>query len=44
VPRELATELKGHEFVKSGRQQYLVKVPNGYRCHSATRVPFPTGV
>jgi hypothetical protein len=25
-------------------QQYLAKNPNGYRCHSATGVPFPEGV
>ena len=29
-------------YAEDYHQQYLVKVPNGYRCHSATGVPFPT--
>ncbi|HSE72010.1 MAG TPA: peptide-methionine (S)-S-oxide reductase MsrA [Nocardioidaceae bacterium] len=31
-------------YAEDYHQQYLVKVPNGYRCHSATGVPFPEGV
>jgi peptide-methionine (S)-S-oxide reductase len=31
-------------FAEDYHQQYLHKVPNGYRCHSATGVPFPAGV
>ncbi len=29
-------------YAEDYHQQYLVKVPHGYRCHSATGVPFPT--
>ena len=29
----------GEEF--AAHQQYLAKVPNGYRCHANTGVPFP---
>jgi len=28
-------------YAEDYHQQYLAKVPNGYRCHSATGVPFP---
>ena len=28
-------------YAEDYHQQYLYKVPNGYRCHSATGVPFP---
>jgi peptide-methionine (S)-S-oxide reductase len=28
-------------YAEDYHQQYLVKVPHGYRCHSATGVPFP---
>jgi peptide-methionine (S)-S-oxide reductase len=31
-------------YAEDYHQQYLAKVPNGYRCHSATDVPFPAGV
>ena len=31
-------------FAEDYHQQYLAKNPNGYRCHSATGVPFPVGV
>ncbi|HSR24088.1 MAG TPA: peptide-methionine (S)-S-oxide reductase MsrA [Candidatus Eisenbacteria bacterium] len=31
-------------FAEDYHQQYLAKNPNGYRCHSATGVPFPAGV
>jgi len=31
-------------YAEDYHQQYLHKVPNGYRCHSATGVPFPSGV
>ena len=30
-------------FAEDYHQQYLAKNPNGYRCHSATGVPFPAG-
>ena len=29
-------------YAEDYHQQYLVKNPNGYRCHSATGVPFPS--
>ena len=28
-------------YAEDYHQQYLVKNPNGYRCHSATGIPFP---
>ncbi|RYP88245.1 peptide-methionine (S)-S-oxide reductase MsrA [Nocardioides guangzhouensis] len=28
-------------YAEDVHQQYLYKVPNGYRCHAATGVPFP---
>jgi peptide-methionine (S)-S-oxide reductase len=28
-------------YAEDYHQQYLAKNPNGYRCHSATGVPFP---
>jgi peptide-methionine (S)-S-oxide reductase len=28
-------------YAEDYHQQYLAKVPNGYRCHAATGVPFP---
>jgi peptide-methionine (S)-S-oxide reductase len=28
-------------FAESQHQQYLHKVPNGYRCHSASGITFP---
>src|SRR5207344_3672671 len=28
-------------YAEEYHQQYLHKVPHGYRCHSATGVPFP---
>jgi peptide-methionine (S)-S-oxide reductase len=31
-------------YAEAFHQQYLVKVPHGYRCHSATGVPFPDDV
>jgi peptide-methionine (S)-S-oxide reductase len=31
-------------YAEDHHQQYLAKNPNGYRCHSATGVPFPEGV
>jgi peptide-methionine (S)-S-oxide reductase len=31
-------------YAEDYHQQYLVKVPHGYRCHSATGVPFPDDV
>jgi peptide-methionine (S)-S-oxide reductase len=30
-------------YAEDYHQQYLAKNPNGYRCHSATGVPFPAG-
>ena len=40
----ITTEIKPaptYYYAEDHHQQYLVKVPNGYRCHSATGVPFP---
>jgi peptide-methionine (S)-S-oxide reductase len=31
-------------YAEDHHQQYLAKSPHGYRCHSATGVPFPEGV
>ncbi len=30
-------------YAEDHHQQYLAKNPHGYRCHSATNVPFPAG-
>ena len=43
---EITTELRpaaetAYYYAEDHHQQYLVKVPHGYRCHSATGVPFP---
>ncbi len=43
----ITTEVKPaptYYYAEDVHQQYLAKNPNGYRCHSATGVPFPTGV
>ena len=40
----ITTEIADAEtfyFAEDYHQQYLYKVPNGYRCHSTTDVPFP---
>ncbi|MEQ6900506.1 peptide-methionine (S)-S-oxide reductase MsrA [Nocardioides sp. YIM 152588] len=42
---EITTEIRpaGHYFyAEPHHQQYLHKVPHGYRCHANTGVPFPT--
>jgi peptide-methionine (S)-S-oxide reductase len=42
----ITTEIKPagtYYYAEDLHQQYLAKNPNGYRCHSATGVPFPTG-
>ena len=42
----ITTEIKPastYYYAEDHHQQYLAKVPNGYRCHSATAVPFPSG-
>ena len=31
-------------YAEDYHQQYLAKNPHGYRCHSATGIPFPEGV
>jgi peptide-methionine (S)-S-oxide reductase len=36
-----ASEAGEFWFAEPYHQQYLVKVPNGYRCHSTTGVPYP---
>ncbi|HQR26056.1 MAG TPA: peptide-methionine (S)-S-oxide reductase MsrA [Nocardioides sp.] len=43
---EITTEVRPaaettYYYAEDHHQQYLVKVPHGYRCHSATGVPFP---
>jgi peptide-methionine (S)-S-oxide reductase len=41
---EITTEIKPaptYYYAEDYHQQYLFKNPNGYRCHSATGVPFP---
>ena len=41
---EITTEIEPEEsffFAEDYHQQYLAKNPNGYRCHSATGLPFP---
>jgi peptide-methionine (S)-S-oxide reductase len=43
----ITTEIKPsptYYYAEDHHQQYLAKNPNGYRCHSATGVPFPQGV
>ena len=43
----ITTEIKpapSYYYAEDHHQQYLAKVPNGYRCHSASGVPFPAGV
>jgi peptide-methionine (S)-S-oxide reductase len=43
----ITTEIKPaptYYYAEDYHQQYLAKNPNGYRCHSATGVPFPKGV
>jgi peptide-methionine (S)-S-oxide reductase len=43
----ITTEVKPaptYYYAEDHHQQYLAKNPNGYRCHSATGVPFPEGV
>ena len=43
----ITTEIKPaptYYYAEDHHQQYLVKNPNGYRCHSATGVPFPADV
>jgi peptide-methionine (S)-S-oxide reductase len=40
----ITTEIKPsptYYYAEDHHQQYLAKNPNGYRCHSATGVPFP---
>ena len=40
----ITTEVKPaptYYYAEDHHQQYLAKNPNGYRCHSATGVPFP---
>ena len=42
---QITTEVKPattYYYAEDHHQQYLAKNPNGYRCHSATGVPFPT--
>jgi peptide-methionine (S)-S-oxide reductase len=44
---DITTEIKPaptYYYAEDYHQQYLVKNPNGYRCHSATGIPFPDGV
>ncbi|HET9860486.1 MAG TPA: peptide-methionine (S)-S-oxide reductase MsrA [Nocardioidaceae bacterium] len=41
----ITTEIKPaptYYYAEDDHQQYLAKNPNGYRCHSATQVPFPS--
>ena len=41
----ITTEIKPsptYYYAEDYHQQYLAKNPHGYRCHSATGVPFPT--
>ena len=43
----ITTEIKPaptYYYAEDHHQQYLAKNPNGYRCHSATGVPFPENV
>ena len=42
----ITTEIKpagDYYYAEDHHQQYLAKNPHGYRCHSATGVPFPQG-
>ncbi len=44
---EITTEIRpaeeaGFFYAEEHHQQYLSKVPHGYRCHARTGVPFPT--
>jgi peptide-methionine (S)-S-oxide reductase len=42
---KITTEIKPsptYYYAEGYHQQYLAKNPHGYRCHSATGVPFPT--
>jgi peptide-methionine (S)-S-oxide reductase len=44
---EITTEVAAaptYYYAEDYHQQYLAKVPHGYRCHSATGVPFPAEV
>lgn len=44
---EITTEVAPaptYYYAEDYHQQYLAKVPHGYRCHSATGVPFPAEV
>jgi peptide-methionine (S)-S-oxide reductase len=41
---QITTEIRpapAYYYAEDYHQQYLAKVPNGYRCHSATGVSFP---
>lgn len=43
---EITTEIAPaptYYYAEPAHQQYLAKVPNGYRCHANTGVPFPRG-
>ena len=43
----ITTEIKPsptYYYAEDHHQQYLAKNPHGYRCHSATGIPFPQGV
>ena len=43
---EITTEVREaptYYYAEDVHQQYLAKNPYGYRCHSNTGVPFPTG-
>jgi len=43
---EITTEVLpagAYYYAEDYHQQYLVKVPNGYRCHARTGVPVPRG-
>ena len=47
---EITTEVKDIDvdrdffYAEEYHQQYLAKNPNGYRCHSATGIPYPAAV
>jgi peptide-methionine (S)-S-oxide reductase len=36
-------EAPPYYYAEPMHQQYLDRVPNGYRCHATTGIPFPTG-
>ncbi|WP_028659521.1 peptide-methionine (S)-S-oxide reductase MsrA [Nocardioides insulae] len=43
---EITTEIREaptYYYAEQDHQQYLDRVPHGYRCHANTGVPFPTG-